>query len=71
MTEENAIVVVHDDISNRLDEMADLCEHWKKWRQNTKYTPTAIRSALVMLSGEVSALHALEKIHGPRTENLK
>jgi len=32
-------LIVHDDVSKRLDEMADLCAHWKRWREGREYTP--------------------------------
>ena len=54
------IHVVVDDISLRLDEMADLCEYWKRWREGRGMTPYAIRSALVSLSSEVSRLSVQE-----------
>jgi len=60
----------HDDVSNRLDEMADLCEHWKRWREGRNYTPQAVRSALVMLAREVVTLDDFEKAHGPRMEPI-
>ena len=60
----------HDDVSNRLDEMADLCEHWKRWREGREYTPQAVRAALVMLAREVTMLDDWEKKHGPRVEPI-
>jgi hypothetical protein len=43
---------VHRDlIAERLDEMADLCEHWKKNRERGRM-PNAIRAALMMLAEE-------------------
>ncbi|MFN9279375.1 MAG: hypothetical protein ACK6DW_06500 [Betaproteobacteria bacterium] len=61
-------MLVHDDVSQRLDEVADLCEHWKRWREVRGHTPQAIRAALVMLAREVAMLADMEQQHGPRTE---
>jgi len=63
-------IVLHDDVSDRLDEMADLCEHWKRWREERSRTPQSIRAALVMLSSEVVLLDAHEKRNGLRSEPL-
>lgn len=63
-----ALMLVHDDVSQRLDEVADLCEHWKRWREVRGHTPQAIRAALVMLAREVAMLADMEQQHGPRTE---
>ena len=68
--EPRRIMLVHDDVSRRLDEMADLCEHWKRWREGREYTPRAIRAALIMLSHDVATLASLEKAHGPRMEEV-
>lgn len=64
------VCVVFDDLSTRLDEMADLCEHWKRWREERDYTPTAVRSALVMIAREVVALHEMEQKHWQRKEQI-
>ena len=50
-------VLVVDEIANKLDELADICEYWKRQRERGR-NPNAIRNALVMLSQEVSALAA-------------
>jgi len=63
-------MIVHDDVSDRLDEMAELCEHWKRWREGRNRTPLAIRKALVLLSNEVVLLDAHEKRNGLRSEPL-
>ncbi len=64
------IMLAHDDVSQRLDEMAELCERWKHWREVRGHTPNAIRGALVMLSREVAMLADMEQKHRPRTEPL-
>lgn len=46
--------VVHDHVGEKLDEMADLCEHWKRHRERGR-NPTAIRAALLMLAQECAA----------------
>lgn len=47
--------ILHDPIAEKLDEMADLCEHWKRNRSLGR-NPTAIRAALLMLAQECIAL---------------
>ncbi len=49
------VVVVTDTVAEKLDEMADLCEHWKRHRERGR-KPTAIRAALMMLAAECTAL---------------
>ena len=46
------IEIHKDEVADKLDEMADLCEYWKRNRDNGR-TPGAIRAALLMLAGEV------------------
>ena len=55
------LALVHDDVSQRLDEVADLCEHWKRWREVRGHTPQAIRAALVMLARDVAMLADMEQ----------
>lgn len=43
------------DISEKLDELADLCEHWKRHRERGR-TPGAIRAGLLMLVQECAVL---------------
>lgn len=82
MTEENfcqaqnclppkALDVVKDQIGDRLDELADLAELWKKWRARGG-NPHGIRCAMVILSTEISILDAQEKINeqGSRTGRM-
>lgn len=47
--------ILHDPIAEKLDEMADLCEHWKRHRANGR-NPIAVRAALLMLAQECTAL---------------
>lgn len=47
--------ILRDPVAEKLDEMADLCEHWKRNRSMGR-NPTAIRSALLMLAQECIAL---------------
>lgn len=49
------IEIVRDDIAEKLDEMSDLCEHWKLNRERGR-NPTAIRAALLMLAEECTIL---------------
>ncbi|MCK9606234.1 MAG: hypothetical protein M0R33_07250 [Methylomonas sp.] len=37
-----------------LDEMSDLCEHWKRWRNDKGHTPAGVGAALVILAQEVA-----------------
>lgn len=70
VAEHGQMYLHHDDVSNRLDEMADLCEHWKRWREGRDYTPQSVRAALVMLAREVVILADFEQKHGPRMEPI-
>ena len=54
-------VIIIDELSNRLDEMADLCEHWRRWREKGNRRPQAIRAALVMLAQEIVMLDSQER----------
>lgn len=49
-----------DHIAEKLDEMADLCEYWKKHRSKGRM-PNAIRGALVYLSQEVAVLNSVSE----------
>ena len=51
------VEVVRDDVAEKLDEMADLCEYWKRNRDRG-YHPNAIRAALIMLAEEELRLQA-------------
>ena len=57
------ITVLADPIADLLDEMADLCEHWKKWR-GKGHTAVGIRSALVSLSGEILRINSYTSAEG-------
>lgn len=45
----------HDLIAEKLDELSDLAEYWRRHRDKGR-TPNAIRSALLMLANEVVLL---------------
>jgi hypothetical protein len=62
-------VVVHDDIGPKLDEMADLCEIWRK-RREQGLMPAAVRGALIQMAREVALMADVEAKHGPRTEKI-
>lgn len=48
-----------DEIAEKLDEMADICEYWKKNRAKG-YKPSAIRNALLYLVSEIEMMHSME-----------
>ncbi len=58
MNSTSSLKTVRDYVSEKLDEMADICEHWKRHRENGR-NPTAIRTALLQLAQECSALTLL------------
>lgn len=47
-------------VAEKLDEMADLSEHWKRNRDKGR-TPTAIMAAIIILLDEVGSLLDHEK----------
>lgn len=49
------IEIHHDTIAEKLDEMADLSEHWKRNREKGR-NPNAIRAAMLMLAQEVTGI---------------
>lgn len=49
------IEIHRDTIAEKLDEMADLSEHWKRNRDKGR-NPNAIRTAMMMLAHEVTLL---------------
>jgi hypothetical protein len=52
----NRIIEMHSDtIAEKLDEMADLSEHWKRYREKGR-NPSAIRVAMMLLAHEVTAI---------------
>lgn len=55
------IGILKDDISEKLDELADLSEYWKKHRDKGR-TPYAIRSAMMMLSNELVMLEGMGQV---------
>lgn len=57
----HGISLQKDMIAEKLDEMADLCEYWKRNRERGR-NPSAIRAALMMLADELTLLRAADKI---------
>ncbi len=55
------IRVFKDEIAEKIDEMADLCEHWKKNRENGRH-PNAIRSAILMLADEIRLINVMNQV---------
>lgn len=55
------IEIRRDLVAEKLDEMADICEHWKRNREKGR-EPNAIRYALMSLAEEVITL---DKHKGP------
>lgn len=49
------IEIRRDLVAEKLDEMADVCEHWKRNREKGR-EPNAIRYALLTLAEEVTTL---------------
>lgn len=47
------VEVFRDEQMELLDDLADLCEYWKRNRAKGR-TPNAIRSALVMLAADIA-----------------
>ena len=50
-----------DIIAEKLDEIASLCEHWKKNREKG-LMPSSIRMAMIMLADEIVIIHGAEQI---------
>ena len=55
------VEVYHDVVAEKLDEMADICEYWKKNRDKGR-NPGAIRAALLMIAEEVRLLSEPDKV---------
>lgn len=55
-----ALEVKFDYVADALDDMADLCEYWKRNRERGRM-PNAIRSALLMSMREALAMHEAEE----------
>ena len=47
--------ITMNEVDAKLDELADICEHWKRNRERG-HTPDAIKGALLMLVAECAAL---------------
>jgi hypothetical protein len=56
------IIVMKDDIAEKLDEMADLCEVWKRNRDKG-HAPNATRLALLMIVDEISAMESIRSFN--------
>ena len=54
------IEVKYDYVAEHLDDIADLCEHWKRNRGKGRM-PSSIRSALLLSMKEVISLDAMDK----------
>lgn len=57
------LVVVTDPVAEKLDELADMAEVWKRHRSKS-HTPAVTRIALLMLMGEI---YTLTRIPGNAT----
>lgn len=53
------IAIRHDTIAEKLDELSDLCEYWKRQRDKGRM-PQAIRHALLMMANEITILSEAE-----------
>ena len=53
--EMSEIKVFKDEIAERLDELSDIGEYWKKHRERGRM-PTAVRAAMISLCGEIKVL---------------
>ena len=53
------IQIEHDEIAERLDELADLASIWNKHRQAGR-TPSATRQAMIMVIKEISFYQEIE-----------
>ena len=57
-----------DTIAEKLDEMADIAEYWKKNREKGR-NPNAIRAAMVMLANEIKVLADSEHLTRHSSQN--
>lgn len=55
MHEHGEMVIVTDEIANRLDELADMAEWWRKHRAN-KRNPSGIRGGMLILCEEITVM---------------
>ena len=60
----NEIRLHKDKIAEKLDEMVDLCEFWRKNRKKGR-NPNGIRHALIMLSNEI-----IMEMQSPETKDV-
>jgi len=54
------IKVFKDEVAEKLDELADICEYWKKNR-NKGRNPSGIRAALLYLVSEIEMMRSMEE----------
>lgn len=55
------IEIITDNIAEKLDEMADISEYWRKNRDK-KRMPNAIRAAMLMLAEELTILSKANEV---------
>lgn len=64
------VQVSRDMVAEKLDEMADIAEYWKKNREKGRM-PNAIRAAMLMLARETLAIQEMEEQElAHKTEDL-
>lgn len=54
------IKVFKDEVAEKLDELADVCEYWKKNRDKGR-NPNGIRAALLYLVSEIEMMRSMEE----------
>lgn len=56
------ITEMKDEIAEKLDEMADLCEIWKRNRDKG-HTPNGVRHALMSVVNEIVMMESIKRIN--------
>ena len=51
----------HDEIAEKIDELADLCEFWSKNRKRG-VMPQGVRAAIVMTAQDIAALVRVQEV---------
>jgi len=64
--ETKKIEIVKDEIAEALDELADLCEYWKKNRERGRM-PNGVRAGIVTIVNEISFIKHQEEYRYART----